>query len=363
MSIRFLKNLKHTWVIVLCLCLIILFIIYIYCIPKNINSPEEKDVSLVPYNGKVYHIFFHSLILYPELAFHDIGDNSFKDYMVTKDEFNKILPQLYENNFILVNSNAIYGTTTDGFIFKKEILLPNGKKPLILSIDDVNYQTSRDHKGFAKRLVLDKNGDIATEVITPTGDTIVTHDGDIMPILNDFVISHPDFSLNGAKGIIAETGFDGVFGYRTNIQNYLNREKDVEDIKAIVSKLRETGWQFASHSYSHQPSFKDGTISVESLKWDTDKWEKEVRPFVGDTNIFIGPFGQIFNASDPRRNYLLSKGFNIFYGVGMDLYIEYFPKYFIMNRADIDGIRLTNTPYMLKEYFDPATVIDPKRNE
>ncbi len=352
------RNILYGVIVFLAIALACFYIFKSKPKPQEIPPPP---IVLVPYTGKVYHIFFHSLILYPELAFHDEGERSFKDYMVTRDEFNKILPQLYANNFVLVNSDILYTAKPDGTVAKRDIMLPAGKKPLILSVDDVNYQTDRDHKGFAKRLVLDSKGNVATEVVTPAGITIVTHDGDVMPILDDFVKNHPDFSLNGAKGIIAETGFDGVLGYRTNIESYPERDKDVADIHALVKRLKETGWQFASHSYSHQLSFKDGSISLNSLKWDTDKWEKEVRPFIGDTNIFIGPFGQIFTYGDPRRDYLLSKGFKVLYGVGMDLYLEYFPTHVIMDRADIDGIRLTQTPYMLTEYFDPASVVDPAR--
>lgn len=355
------ENIRYLIIIFFCGFISFFFIIKSdYIFPKP-EIPVMQAIPLVPYTGQVYHIFFHSLIIYPEMAFHDEGKQSFKDYMITRTEFEKILPQLYTNNFILVDSSILYRTNPDGTISKKEILLPEGKRPLIISIDDVNYQTDRDNKGFAKRLVLDSQGDVATEVVTPTGEIIVTSDGDVMPIIDDFVKLHPDFSFNGAKGIIAETGFDGVFGYRTNIASYQEREKDIESIKAIVKRLRETGWQFASHSYSHEMPFRTNTLTLDQLKYDTDRWDTEVRPFVGNTDIFIGPFGQIFKDGDPRRDYLLSKGFKIFYGVGMDLYLEYFPKYLIMNRADIDGIRLTQSPSMLYEYFDPTSVIDPAR--
>ena len=30
------------------------------------------------------------------------------------------------------------------------------------------------------------------------------------------LLKHPDFSLNGQKGVVALTGYNGVLGYRTN---------------------------------------------------------------------------------------------------------------------------------------------------
>ncbi|NYK51102.1 polysaccharide deacetylase, partial [Salmonella enterica subsp. enterica serovar Typhimurium] len=71
---------------------------------------------------------------------------------------------------------------------------------------------------------------------------------DIVPILNQFVKDHPDFSLNDQKGVVALTGYNGVLGYRTNELNnkdYLKRKKDAEK---VVKAMKRDGWTFASHS-------------------------------------------------------------------------------------------------------------------
>ena len=39
---------------------------------------------------------------------------------------------------------------------------------------------------------------------------------DFVPILEDFIAEHPDFSYQGARAILAVTGHEGVFGYRCN---------------------------------------------------------------------------------------------------------------------------------------------------
>jgi len=325
---------------------------------RELPPPPVETVTLYPYQGKIYHIFFHSLIVYPEIAFKNSSQaQGYRDYMVTKDEFNIILSKLYENNFILIDPHLIYEVKADGTVASTTLQLPYGKKPLILSLDDINYYDSQYHEGLANRLVFDVNGEVATEITTPENKTIVTRDGDIIPILDDFIKLHPDFSLNGVKGIIAETGFEGVLGYRTNNINSETYISDVVQVKKLVEKLKSTGWIFASHSYSHKFPFRDASISFEAVKLDTDRWEKEVKPLVGETNIFIGPFGQVFKLNDPRRDYILSKGFKILFGVGMDLYLKYEKDHVIMNRANIDGIRLIQTPYLLEEYFDPKDVM------
>jgi hypothetical protein len=207
-------------------------------------------------------------------------------------------------------------------------------------------------RGFADKLVLDQDGNVTTQVITPDNKTIITRDGDTIPILDDFIKAHPDFSVDGAKGLIALTGYEGILGYRTDDPT------QADGAKKIVEKLKETGWKFASHSYSHDEVFLKGAISLADLKTDTQNWENQIEPLVGNTDIYVGPFGQIFKESDARRKYLISQGFKMFFGVGMDMYLHYYPDDAVMDRADIDGYRLSTTPNLLKPYFDPQLVID-----
>ena len=49
-----------------------------------------------------------------------------------KAELEKILPQLYERGYVLYDLNECY-EMADGRMQRKEILLPAGKMPLILS--------------------------------------------------------------------------------------------------------------------------------------------------------------------------------------------------------------------------------------
>ncbi len=362
------KNNKNLISIItlLCFCAIYFGIIHAFSFkkPEPIAPPPPPPpvIKTALYTGKIYHVFFHSLIIYPELAFHSGSDSQgYQDYMVTKSEFEKILPILYKNNFILINAHSLFTTNADGTITKKDLYIPVGKKPLILSLDDVNYYTAKRLHGFANKLVLDADGNVATEVTTPEKQTVVTRNGDTIPIIDDFIKLHPDFSWKGAKGIIAVTGYQGILGYDTHLKQSPTYLHEVAGAKAIVKRLKETGWIFSSHSYSHEPSFRNDTIKLAELTRDTELWDRDVRPLVGDTDIFIGPFGQVFQPNDARRNYLVSKGFKVLFGVGMDLFLRYFPNYMMMDRANIDGIRLIKTPHLLNEFFDAQEVIDPLR--
>ena len=46
--------------------------------------------------------------------------------------------------------------------------------------------------------------------------TVVTGSFDLVPLLEDFIAEHPDFSYKGARAVLAFTGYQGVLGYRTD---------------------------------------------------------------------------------------------------------------------------------------------------
>jgi len=268
------------------------------------NLPVE---DIEEYNGAVRHIFSHSLIIYPERALADTKNaEGYKNNMLTVEQFKQVIEQLYENNFVLIDAKILYSFDENGNIYQNKLYLPKGKKPLILSIDDLSYYSYMKNGGFANKLVLESDI-VKTEVLTPEGNTIVTDDGDIIPIVYAFVKEHPDFSLNGAKGIIGVTGFEGILGYRTN---WKGERGDSERQQAIMvaNALKKSGWTFANHSFSHDQVFLKGTITSDFLTNDISRWVNEVEPLIGDTNIFIGPFGQVFSERDPRRKQLTDAG-------------------------------------------------------
>ena len=99
---------------------------------------------------------------------------------------------------------------------RNTLMLPEGKKPLVISFDDVNYYDYMLEEGFTSKLVVGEDGQIWAECTDPyTQETFLTQDLDATTILDQFVLEHPDFSLNGAKAIFSLTGYQGILGYRT----------------------------------------------------------------------------------------------------------------------------------------------------
>ncbi len=320
-------------------------------VAKARQEIAAKQGELTEYTGQFYHVFFHSLIVYPELAFDgDYKHEGYDMWMTTVSEFKAMLPQLYERGFILYSLKDI----------KKgeKILLPPGKKPLIISVDDVNYYGYMKGDGFADRLVIGENGDVMTEVITPTGNTELTYDGDVMPILDQFVKAHPDFSFRGAKGIVAVTGYEGVFGY-----NFIKAEDDQKDaLKAeatkIASALKESGWLIACHSYTHNDYFKDGKVSDDDLHYDTNRFKERIYDIVLQPDIYISPFGYHLGAEDERMKYLQSMGYQYFCPVSIAMRtIMTEQGVVIQERFNLDRYNMrTKKEFINQTFFDVDSV-------
>ena len=326
-----------------------------------------KD-ALVPYNGQYYHVFFHSLIINTDLAFDDKGHpaEGYNMWMTTVSEFKKMLPLFLENNFVLYDITEMMELDADGNAQPKQIYLPEGKKPLVISIDDVNYYDYMKPDGFADRLDVDENGRVVTVVKNTDGTESITYDGDVMPILDSFVEEHPEFSFRGAKGIVATTGYAGAFGYRiTDLELYSEAEGKsmLEKVKEVADALRASGWQISSHSYTHNQYWNKKTITMEQMEYDTGRWQNEIEPYVGDTNLFISPFGVHFTNDEPVFRYLIEKGkFNIYCPVGSNMTTWFDKDVMFQERLNLDGYTMLKHPERVSKYFfDPTLVVDPAR--
>lgn len=240
----------------------------------------------------------------------------------------------------------------------KELQLPTGKKPLILSIDDLNYYAYMRENGNVYKLILDEQGQIATYSVAPSGEAVVAYDNEIIPILDAFVRQHPDFSHHGAKGIIALTGYEGILGYRTHDPNGPSFEQEKAEAMRVAQRLKETGWSFASHGWGHRDAAK---ISHASLVRDTQRWKAEVEPLIGPTPVYIYPYGSRVWPGDPKFNALLEAGFQILCAVGPSPNLQATPDYVIMDRRHVDGLALRTQRSLLQDLFDANEVIDPVR--
>lgn len=342
-----------------------------------INNYKTSMDSLVEWEdiGKISHIFFHTLIVDTDKAFDgEDTEAGYNQVMTTVDEFNKIMKQMYDKGYVLVSIHdmASFVKNADGTetMTKGKIMLPEGKIPFVLSQDDVSYYEYMDGDGFASKLIIGEDGRVTNEMILEDGQ-VVTGSYDMLPLLEDFIKEHPDFSYRGARGILALTGYNGVLGYRTSPSGYADSptlQADTEKAKEVAKAIKAQGWEFASHGWGHRNL---GSISYDHFVRDTDKWESEVKPILGDVDILIYPFGgDIANwheYSGDRYKYLKEKGFSYFCNVdgSAQYWVQLNDNYLRQGRMNLDGIRMYEDLYGGKNrvapFFDVKSVFDKAR--
>ena len=306
-----------------------------YTILDPTVQPEggvRDGVTYVAYDGVVEHLFFHPVVAYPELAFDgDYKSDGIDDWMVTAGEYLKILQSVYGKGYVLVDIADCWSEQTgeDGQtrMVKNTLYLPEGKKPLILSYDDVNYYEYMLENGFTYKLIIGEDGKLWSWGLDPQGNEVVSRDLDAVTILDRFVEEHPDFSPFGAKGCLSLTGYEGILGYRTQTdrenwttEREANRQKEIEAVKPIVAELKRTGWTFGSHTWGH---ISLNTRTVETVTADMQKWFDEVGSLVGETSVLFYPFGGRLDGDDvkqsgPAFQWMQQHGFRIFCSVGID---------------------------------------------
>ncbi|MFD2331838.1 hypothetical protein ACFSR7_21510 [Cohnella sp. GCM10020058] len=322
---------------------------------SKLEEPKEK---LVKYKGLIEHIFFHPLIAYPQLAFdNDALSRGYNDYFITVSEFERIIDSLYRKNFILIRLEDVYQERKINgklILEKKDLFLPKGKKALVISIDDLNYYPYMIENGNVSKLVLTSNGNISAYTKDKNGKESWSNDNEIIPILNDFVKLHPDFSLNGARGVICLTGYEGILGYHTQ-SGSPNRKSEIINAVKVVKKLKELGWSFGSHSYGHINVDK---VSLQKLKEDTALWKNEVEPLVGSTHLYFYPFGSRVKYGSDKFNFLVKSGFKVISAVGPTSYTKIIDGAFTMDRRHMDGTALIQQPNSLRDLFDAGDVLD-----
>lgn len=324
---------------------------------NKLNEMCEKYSNLVEYKGDIEHIFFHPLIAYKELAFDgDYQEKGLDDYFTTIPEFKEVIRQLYENDYVLIDIHLIYNVNEDGTVSKNTLMLPEGKKPIVISIDDLNFYDYMKEHGMAHGFMI-QDDKIVTYSDRPDGTRDISDDNAIVPILEKFVNEHPDFSFGGARGIIASTGYNGTLGFPTDELDSPDYEENFRKAKEIADKLKEMGWLFASHSYGHGWASNQ---SLEKIKWDNDTWLREVVPIVGETDIYIFPYGEIIKPDDPKHQYMVDNGFKMFCGVqSKSAYLRFYDESVLMQRRNIDGISMKSGN--VGNLFDISKILDPDR--
>ena len=358
---------------------------------------QAVDVTSVP------HIFFHSLIVDEGRAFdtEKWGDSTvagINAWMTTIDEFDSIIQQMYDNGYVLVRMRDLVVETVDAdgtvhFTQNKNLMLPAGKKAYVLSVDDWSYYHSYEGKGFGDKAVVDENGDVKVQYTDADGNVSIG-DYDVVPRLNTFLKEHPDGAYKGARGMIALTGYNGVFGYRTD-EDYVKqenlqsdqkewleehpdfdeeaRQEEIAEATKVAEAVKASGWEFASHTWGHlSVTGKD----VATLQADNERWVKNVANIVGETDTIIFAHGADigdWHDYDADTNavyaYFNSVGYHFYANVDASTksWVQIRDGYFRQGRIDCDGYQMWRAisgaakTNVFEDLFDVESVFSSSR--
>jgi len=313
--------------------------------PQTSPTRPASAATLVAWSGPVEHLFFHTLVIRPELAFRDPRQGKgFRDYFVTVGEFRAILEQLYANGWTLVDIHrAVAGT----------VRVPAGRKPLVISEDDVNYYRYQTGLGLGTRLVRDGER-VRVEEPDGRGGVRIT-DNDLVPLVDDFVDGHPDFSADGARGVLAPTGYEGLFGERVDAGTAAERAQRSQRVRDLAATLTAHGWVFASHGYGHI-DYRRSSLAADRL--DLQRWKAEAEPLIGSTDVFVYPFGAAPPPASSKVSMLRAEGFRILCDIDVVPRMVRADGVVVMSRRHVDGIALAQQRRTLAPLFDATAVVD-----
>ena len=320
------------------------------------NGYKQALAELVVWDdfSKIPNLSFRTLVadLGKATADPNRGSRYGKRY-ITTDEFTRILEQLYANGYVLVSPYDIAAPATgdDGSVGvrRSSIRLPEGKKPIILTQEGVNYYSHMEASGgFADELAIGSNGELTCIKGGEEGAF------DLVPLLNAFLAEHPDFSYEGARATIAVCGYEGLFGME------LSR---ADEIKAVAEKLRAQGYDIACYTYA---DMEYADYGVAGLKEDMEKWFSQIQPILGDVDILVYPTGGDVQGqeaySGSKYEALHGYGFRYFIGTadgtlwGMTT-ADYARQY----RTIVTAQNLQSNPEWFAGLFDAAAVLSGDR--
>ncbi len=286
-------------------------------------SGEESQEDLVAMGAdSVRHFSFPILLVEDQAA----GEGSSP---LTLEEFQQILQDLYDKDYLLVDIYDLAAVSTlesGSQVYEKgRLSLPEGKKPFVLSQRDVSYPFDKAGNGYASRLVVDEDGRLVHEYVQADGSR-VTGDYDVVSCLETFIQEHPDFSWQGARGILGLTGYNGILGYRTT--SYLastegnpyadygtyDTQSEIAACQTVVQALKDKGWNLASNGNGNTSYGSE----MSQMQTDADLWQTNVASVTGTTDILIFPYETDisgwggYSQENEKYSYLWNQGFRYF---------------------------------------------------
>lgn len=329
---------------------------------------EKNPPSVITWWDPVDHLAVKPLIADSERAFDGDRYQAAADReLVLTLEFERALEELYAGGYVLVDSRSFAGQ--DGRL--RGIPCPAGKKPLVLVLEDFYGSLPRAESGVAWRLDLNKEGQVVGVLLDKDGSQRADRSYTAIGILEAFIEEHPDFSFNGATGVIALVGEKGLFGYPVADLQDLAYSREAEDmgserpplpasdftynrsrVRALVQALESRNWVLASGTFGR---LSLPFSSEEAISRDLALTRQWVEPYTGSLTALYCPFGDHLEAQQKKARLYTDAGYTLQSGYEAWAYWNAGQGYVYVSRTLMSGAALRQTG--LKRFFDARKVL------
>ncbi len=333
---------------------------------------EMNPESVVTWWDPVEHLAIRPLIADPDRAFDGDPYQAAADQsLLLTGEFSRVLEQLYQGGYVLVDSRSF--ASEEGSL--RGIPCPRDKKPLVLVLEDFYCTLPRAESGLAWRLDLNDRGQVEGVLLNRDGSRVSDRSYTAIGILEEFIERHPDFSFNGATGVIALVGQYGLFGYPlADVQDLAWRKEaaamDQEmaplpptdfsanrmKVEALAAALASRNWRLASGTYGR---LSLPFVSMEEIEQDLAMTALWVEPYTGKLTALYCPFGDHIEGNSGKTGLYTGAGYTLQSGYGSWPYWHDGGGYVYVARTSLTGTALRQSSTVnLGRFFDAGQVLD-----
>lgn len=294
------------------------------------------------------HLTFSSLIQNTSDSIRYKDKNLTTTLSITPHEFEEILSQLYQNNYILI-SPKYYINKEDNNVYFICPNIPKNKKPIILSFDNPSYKNGNQNFGDINKIIVDRNNNLASYSTKERIQDRISYNKEHITILESFINNHPDFVYKKSRPLIFFAGANGVLGYNTNsnTQTYRN---DTKQLHEVLIKLKSLGYEFGCTNYNYTPTH---TQTVFDFAKDFTNQKNDVMPHI-DANFYFGyPHNTIMYNLDLHHSQVVNNGFQVFFVPDINK-THNIPNTF--TRTHITRDTLIDPPENLKDIIDTSAI-------
>ena len=342
---------------------------------------DKLPNRIVTWEKSVEHLAIRPLTLDPERAKQGPYKTFAETGLLTPQEFENLLNELYLKDYVLISGETFMNYPED----YPQVLVPAGKKPLVLVFDQYQYSTQYRESGSAEQLAYDEEKNQFVTRLTANKPETTVENQDCISILESFIAEHSDFSFNGAKARIALTVNENILGYTVNeeqTQNIIQKNEELgledfiltdktqeenkfyqlqsNDLGIVISALKEHGFTFCNGTYSGDDL---GSLALADLQQNIEKWNAMTKKYLGEVRCLVFPGGSHVYNNEEKLQFLLNSDYCVFYGEGPNTYNFYANTYIHFDFTSINGFTLMNAEqWNLDRFMTENSVLENWRD-